>query len=575
MQVAVAIRQPDPGAGPEGRKPRQDRRDRPRHAAAGGAAGRRDRSRAAWTRWGASPRSPAIWSGAIGTEAMARGRFITIEGGEGAGKSTQAPLLVAALERAGIAALATREPGGSPGAEAIRRLLLEGDGERWDAAGEALLLVAARRDHVARLIEPALARGVWVVCDRFADSTLAYQGYGRGLTPADMAALHRFALGDFAPDLTLILDLPVEIGLARAALRRRRRRSLRAPRPRLPRTVAPRLPRDRRRRTRALRADRRHRRAGERCIARCWPRSRQRLGVRSRSRYPGLAPARGKGGARISGRQGAAARVDAYRRRRGGAQRRAGRHRRMRFRRRGRTRISSATRRPSASWSGCTAPGGCRMRSCWPGRAASARRRSRFASRAFLLAQGKDGRRGQMSLVGPPGSETGLAIDPDSGVFRRVAAGGHADLLTVERAWDPRRKRLRGEIVVEDTREIAAFLSADRGGGGVAGRHRRRRRGDEPQRRQRGAEDPRRAARPCAAAAGQPQSRPAAADDPLALPAADVDAVVAAARDPTAPPLPPGARRGRGGGAGGAERRQHRPRAWSWPMPAGSSSIAR
>ena len=94
---------------------------------------------------------------------MARGRFITIEGGEGAGKSTQVALLVAALERAGIAALATREPGGSPGAEAIRRLLLEGEGERWDAAGEALLLVAARRDHVARLIEPALARGVWVV----------------------------------------------------------------------------------------------------------------------------------------------------------------------------------------------------------------------------------------------------------------------------------------------------------------------------------------------------------------------------------------------------------------------------
>ncbi len=87
---------------------------------------------------------------------MARGRFITIEGGEGAGKSTQVRLLVAALERAGIAALATREPGGSPGAEAIRQLLLEGEGERWDAAGEALLVVAARRDHVAKLIEPAL-----------------------------------------------------------------------------------------------------------------------------------------------------------------------------------------------------------------------------------------------------------------------------------------------------------------------------------------------------------------------------------------------------------------------------------
>jgi dTMP kinase len=150
---------------------------------------------------------------------MARGRFITIEGGEGAGKSTQVALLAAALERAGIAALATREPGGSAGAEAIRRLLLEGEGARWDAREEALLLVAARRDHVNRLIMPALARGVWVVSDRFADSTIAYQGYGGGLAAADIAALHRFALGDFTPDLTLILDLPAAAGLARAAAR--------------------------------------------------------------------------------------------------------------------------------------------------------------------------------------------------------------------------------------------------------------------------------------------------------------------------------------------------------------------
>jgi dTMP kinase len=150
---------------------------------------------------------------------MATGRFITFEGGEGAGKSTQAGLLAAALRRAGIAVAATREPGGSPGAEAIRRLLLEGEGERWDAVGEALLLVAARRDHVARLIAPALAAGTWVVCDRFADSTSAYQGYGRGLALDDLARLHRFALGDRAPDLTLILDLPVELGLARAAAR--------------------------------------------------------------------------------------------------------------------------------------------------------------------------------------------------------------------------------------------------------------------------------------------------------------------------------------------------------------------
>ena len=149
----------------------------------------------------------------------ARGRFITIEGGEGAGKSTQLDLLVRALERAGIAAQRTREPGGSEGAEAIRRLLLEGADERWDAIAETLLFYAARREHVTRLIQPTLDRGIWVVCDRFADSTIAYQGYGRGLPMAELQALHRFALGDFAPDLTLILDLPAAEGLARAAKR--------------------------------------------------------------------------------------------------------------------------------------------------------------------------------------------------------------------------------------------------------------------------------------------------------------------------------------------------------------------
>ena len=148
-----------------------------------------------------------------------RGRFISIEGGEGAGKSTQVGLLVAALDSAGIPVRATREPGGSPGGEAIRRLLLEGEGERWDAISEALLLVAARHDHVARVIAPALAQGVWVVSDRFADSTTAYQGHGKGVALQDLATLRRLALGDFAPDLTVILDLPVEIGLARAAAR--------------------------------------------------------------------------------------------------------------------------------------------------------------------------------------------------------------------------------------------------------------------------------------------------------------------------------------------------------------------
>src|SRR5438309_7056130 len=144
----------------------------------------------AWTRSGASPPLPAIWCGAAGIDVTdSRGRLISIEGGEGAGKSTQVGLLVAALDRAGIPVRATREPGGSSGAESIRRLLLEGEGERWDAVGEALLLVAARRDHVTRLIEPALAQGIWVVSDRFADSTLAYQGYGRELALDDLAAL--------------------------------------------------------------------------------------------------------------------------------------------------------------------------------------------------------------------------------------------------------------------------------------------------------------------------------------------------------------------------------------------------
>jgi len=148
-----------------------------------------------------------------------RGRFITIEGGDGAGKTTQAAILAAALERVGIAARLTREPGGSAGGEAVRRLLLTGDGLHWDAVGEALLLVAARRDHVNTVIAPALAQGIWIVCDRFADSTLAYQGYGRGLDLAQLAQLHRFALGDFAPDLTLILDVAVEIAEARATAR--------------------------------------------------------------------------------------------------------------------------------------------------------------------------------------------------------------------------------------------------------------------------------------------------------------------------------------------------------------------
>ena len=144
-----------------------------------------------------------------------RGRFITFEGGEGAGKSTQIRVLAEALEKAGHAVCMTREPGGSAGAEQIRDLLVTGDPRRWDAKTELLLLYAARRDHVWRLVEPALEKGIWVLCDRFADSTMAYQGYGHGLNCKEIADLHRIVLGTLAPDLTIILDLDPGIGLAR------------------------------------------------------------------------------------------------------------------------------------------------------------------------------------------------------------------------------------------------------------------------------------------------------------------------------------------------------------------------
>src|SRR5579872_1063912 len=153
------------------------------------------------------------------TDAMTRGRFVTFEGGEGGGKSTQAKLLARALEAAGHAVVLTREPGGAPGAEEIRKLIVEGAPERWDAVTEALLISAARREHVVRTIEPALATGHWVVCDRFADSTQAYQGEGRGLDRAMLDGLRQLAIGALAPDLTLILDLPASLGLERARQR--------------------------------------------------------------------------------------------------------------------------------------------------------------------------------------------------------------------------------------------------------------------------------------------------------------------------------------------------------------------
>ena len=149
-----------------------------------------------------------------------RGRFITLEGGEGAGKSTQIGLLAAFLRGQGREVVTSREPGGSPGAEMIRKLLVEGPADAWDGLTEALLMFAARRDHLVRTVWPAIERGAWVISDRFADSTRAYQGHGHGLPMERIEALYKVAVGAFAPDLTVILDLPVEIGLARAAARR-------------------------------------------------------------------------------------------------------------------------------------------------------------------------------------------------------------------------------------------------------------------------------------------------------------------------------------------------------------------
>jgi dTMP kinase len=152
--------------------------------------------------------------------AASAGRFITLEGGEGAGKSTQITRLMGWLEGRGRTVVATREPGGSPGAEMIRKLLVEGPVERWDGRTEALLHFAARREHLRSIVWPALKRGDWVISDRFADSTLAYQGYGHGVDRRIFDELYKVAVGDFRPDLTLILDLPIETGLLRAAARR-------------------------------------------------------------------------------------------------------------------------------------------------------------------------------------------------------------------------------------------------------------------------------------------------------------------------------------------------------------------
>lgn len=147
------------------------------------------------------------------------GRFIVFEGGEGAGKSTQARLLAQTLAAQGIEVVSTREPGGTPGAEAIRALLLSTEGAGWGARAEALLFAAARADHVERLIRPALARGAWVICDRFLDSSRAYQGGGNGLSDDDVLVLHRIGSEGLRPDCTILLELPADEAADRCARR--------------------------------------------------------------------------------------------------------------------------------------------------------------------------------------------------------------------------------------------------------------------------------------------------------------------------------------------------------------------
>jgi len=147
------------------------------------------------------------------------GRFITLEGGEGAGKSTQARVLKTQLESSGLSVVLTREPGGSKGAEEIRKLLVTGEPERWTPLTETLLFLAARTDHIARVIRPALQRGDWVISDRFSDSTLVYQGVARGLGIEVVSALQNAIPGMLVPDLTLLLDVAPEDGLRRAGAR--------------------------------------------------------------------------------------------------------------------------------------------------------------------------------------------------------------------------------------------------------------------------------------------------------------------------------------------------------------------
>jgi dTMP kinase len=154
------------------------------------------------------------------SHARSRGMFITFEGGEGSGKSTQCKRLLARLTALRINAVATREPGGSPGAERIRQLLLEQSSERFTPLAEVMLFYAARSEHLEKLIRPTLSRGDWVICDRFSDSTRAYQGLDGRIKESDLEVMEQFVVRDTKPDLTFLMDVPAAEGLKRAAKRR-------------------------------------------------------------------------------------------------------------------------------------------------------------------------------------------------------------------------------------------------------------------------------------------------------------------------------------------------------------------
>src|ERR1700694_4872083 len=194
-----------------------------------GGIGRPGIDDAAGNRWCERTRHRNVWgrrretlemAEAAGKRTPGRGRFITFEGGEGSGKSTHIKTLAERLDAAKLRAIVTREPGGSPGAEIIRHLVLSGMGKLLGPEAETLLFAAARDDHVRTVIEPALQQGIWVLCDRFSDSTRVYQGSLGQVAPAVLNAMQRVTIGDLKPDLTVILDVPVEVGLQRAAARR-------------------------------------------------------------------------------------------------------------------------------------------------------------------------------------------------------------------------------------------------------------------------------------------------------------------------------------------------------------------